>query len=177
MFRTLLWWLRKPGPPLDSHDVGRLTFRVLPTDVDVMGHMNNGMYLSIMDLGRMDLLKRRGAWTKMVAAGVLPVMANATITYRKSLLPWKKFSIETRIVGVDAKAVYMEQRVVIDGEIYAQAMLRGRFIKKSGGTATIDEVAKVTGLDLDIAPAEWVRRWVDDTALPATKAPAPSTWA
>jgi hypothetical protein len=43
-----LLWRRKLDP---RHDVSRLTFRVLPTDLDLNGHMNNGRYLTIMDLG------------------------------------------------------------------------------------------------------------------------------
>ena len=44
------------GERLDTWDVGRIRLRVLPTDLDVLGHMNNGVYLSIFDLGRFDLL-------------------------------------------------------------------------------------------------------------------------
>ena len=177
IFRTFLVWLKRNGPRIGLLDVGRIAFRVLPTDIDVMGHMNNGIYLSVLDLGRMDLLQRSGAWSKMIRAGILPVMANATITYRKSLLPWKKFWVETRIVGYDEKAVYMEQRMVIDGEIYAQATLRGRFVKKSGGVASIAEFAAATGMDLAaLPPAGWIDRWVADTSLPPTKASAPSLW-
>jgi len=69
IFRTFLVWLRRNGPRLDPHEVGRLTFRVLPTDLDVLGHMNNGVYLSIMDLGRMDLLQRSGVWSRLLGAG------------------------------------------------------------------------------------------------------------
>ncbi len=49
-----------------------MTFRVLPTDLDVLGHMNNGVYLSIMDLGRMDLLQRSGIWSRLFGAGIFP---------------------------------------------------------------------------------------------------------
>src|SRR4051794_6150377 len=118
IFRTLLHMLRsRRRPPVQVHDVGTVTFRVLPTDLDVLGHMNNGVYFSIMDLGRMDLLIRSGAWKKMRDRGFYPVMANETITFRKSLQPWQRFDVESRIVGYDAKAVYVEQRFVVNGEI------------------------------------------------------------
>ena len=177
IFRTFLVWLRRNGPRLDPHDVGRMAFRVLPTDLDVLGHMNNGVYLSIMDLGRMDLLQRSGVWSRLFRAGFFPVMADETISFRRSLMPWQRFTLETRIVGYDAKAVYVEQRAVVEGQIYARATTRGRFVKKTGGTVTVAEVAEVTGIDITGHPLpEWMARWATDVALPAARAAAPSEW-
>jgi len=177
IFRTFLVWLRRNGPRLDPHDVGRMAFRVLPTDLDVLGHMNNGVYLSIMDLGRMDLLQRSGVWSRLLRAGFFPVMADETISFRRSLLPWQRFTLETRIVGYDAKAVYVEQRAVVEGQIYARATTRGRFVKRTGGTVSTAEVAEVTGIDITGHPLpEWMARWATDVALPAARAAAPSEW-
>ncbi|NCD21010.1 MAG: thioesterase, partial [Actinobacteria bacterium] len=49
-----LWWLRlraRRRGQLSVWDVARTPFRVLPTDLDLLFHMNNGKYLSILDLG------------------------------------------------------------------------------------------------------------------------------
>lgn len=179
IFRTFLVWLRRGrGPKLGIHDVGRLDLRVMPTDLDVLGHMNNGVYLSIMDLGRMDAMQRSGAWGAIANAGFYPVAASETISFRKSLQPWQRFTLETRIVGYDAKAVFVEQRFVVGGEIYAQGFVRARFLKRSGGTVSLDELAAVTGADItEVSLPEWLGRWADDVALPASRAAAPSDWA
>ena len=34
--------------------------RVWPWDLDILGHMNNGRYLQIMDVARVDWMKRSG---------------------------------------------------------------------------------------------------------------------
>src|SRR6187402_4009987 len=105
ILRTLLQLLLiRRRSKLDVHDVGRMRLRVLPTDLDVLGHMNNGVYFSIMDLGRMDLMIRAGSWAKLKQHGFYPVASNETITFRKSLQPWQRFTLETRIVGYDDKA-------------------------------------------------------------------------
>ena len=150
---------------------------MLPTDIDVLRHMNNGVYFSIMDIGRMDLLIRSGGWQKLSAKGYYPVMANETISFRKSLNLWKKFDLETRVVGYDAKAVYVEQRFVVGGEIYAQAMTRARFLKRSGGTVTVAELLETIGWDGEqpVLP-EWVNDWAEHVALPVSRAEAPSIW-
>jgi len=45
-------WRARRATPLAPTDVGRVRFRVLPTDLDLQGHMDNGVHLSLMDLGR-----------------------------------------------------------------------------------------------------------------------------
>lgn len=178
IFRTILHRiLSARRSPLGIRDVGTMSLRVLPTDIDVLRHMNNGVYFSIMDLGRMDLLIRSGGWKKLSAKGYYPVMANETISFRKSLNLWTKFDLETRVVGYDAKGVYVEQRFVVGGEIYAQAMTRARFLKRSGGTVSLEDLLETIGWDEShpVLP-DWVQEWVDSVALPASRAEAPSVW-
>ncbi len=178
IFRTILHMLRaRWRSRLDVHDVGRVHLRVVLTDIDILGHMNNGVYPSIMDLGRMDLMVRCGVWARMREHGFYPVMANETITFRKSLELGQRFDLETRIAGYDGKAVYTEQRFVVDGEIYASAMTRARFLKKGGGVVSITELAEVVGVDVTtLSPPAWVDQWNEAVALPNTRTPAPSVW-
>ncbi len=154
-----------------------MELRVIPTDLDVLGHMNNGIYFSLMDLGRLDLLVRAGAWKKLSAVGFYPVMVNETISFRKSLQPWQRFVLETRLVGVDERAVYVEQRFTVNGEVYASAMTRGRFLKKSGGTVSVAELAELLVLNVSgFTPPAWVSEWADHVALPSTRQTALSEW-
>ena len=178
LFRTILHMLRsRRASALDATAVGSIRLRVMPTDLDVLGHMNNGVYLSIMDLGRMDLMVRSGAWKRLRSLGMYPVMANETISFRKSLQPWQRFDLETRIVGIDERAVYCEQRFVVDGEIYARAMTRARFLRKGGGVVSIDDLTRLLEVDAaHLTPPNWVKHWAADVALPSTRAEAPSTW-
>ncbi|EAR26230.1 hypothetical protein A20C1_10124 [marine actinobacterium PHSC20C1] len=178
IFRTILHRiLSTRRSALGIRDVGSMSFRVLPTDIDVLRHMNNGVYFSLMDIGRMDLLIRAGGWQKLSAKGYYPVMANETISFRKSLDLWKKYDLETRVVGYDEKAVFVEQRFVVDGQIYAQAMTRARFLKRTGGTVSVAELLETIGWDSP-APVmpDWVQEWADHVALPVSRAEAPSTW-
>lgn len=178
IFRTIIRMIRsRYATRLAMTDVGRMNFRVVPTDIDVLGHMNNGVYFSIMDLGRIDLMMRAGAWAKLRAKGYYPVMANETMSFRKSLDLWAKFTLETRLAGYDEKAVYCEQRFVVEGEIYAVAMTRARFLKRSGGVVSTAELAEIVGVAATShAPEPWVADWAAQVALPSTREPAPSVW-
>lgn len=177
IFRTLLHsWRSRHGPRIDPREVARTEFRVVPTDLDILRHMNNGVYLSILDLGRMDMLIRAGLWKVLRDRGWYPVVASETVTFRKSLTLWQRFTVESRVLGLDDKAVYLEQRFVVGGEIYAQAFIRGRFLKRTGGTVSPAELQDAIGVRYQGALPEWIERWGADVALPATRAEAPSHW-
>ncbi|MCX7522617.1 thioesterase family protein [Microbacterium sp. STN6] len=178
LFRTLLHMLASRfGPRLGLNEVASTRFRVLPTDLDILKHMNNGVYLSIADIARFDMLIRNGVWKVFADRGWYPVVGSETITFRKSLMPWQRFSVESRIVGFDDKAVFVEQRFVVRGEIYAQAFIRGRFLKRAGGVVSIAELTDAVGASpADFRLPEWLVRWGADAALPPTRQPAPSVW-
>jgi len=167
---------RKPSgvsPP----DVSTTSLRVLPTDIDFYGHMNNGRYLSIADLGRFELLQDAGLYGPMRKRGWSPVVVASTISYRKSLDLWKKYDVESRFVGVDDRALYVEQRFTVGGELYAQMVIRGRFLKQRGGLVPLVALLEVFGVGQDGVPMpEWLVRSSQDVALPSTRDPAPSVW-
>ncbi|MGU3356957.1 acyl-CoA thioesterase [Microbacterium sp. M4A5_1d] len=168
--------LRRNGPrPLMA--VGRVKLRTLPTDIDLLGHMNNGRYASLFDLGRFDLLVRNGIWDTFQEKGWYGVVANSTITFRKSLNLWQRFTIETRLHGHDDKSVYMVHRAVVRGEVYAEMLVRSRFLRRTGGIVPLDELFAVLGRRDDLPELEpWMTEWAAATALPSTRAEAPSVW-
>ena len=166
----------RPGT-LGLHDVGITRERVWLSDIDELRHMNNSVYLGLMDYSRYDLMLRSGAWPKIRAAGVYPVVALQTITYRRSLELGQRFTIETRIAGYDERAVYIEQRFVRGGEVTARAYVAGRFLRDRGGVVTMAELGEITGVDVTTRPApEWMTSWAADTRLPGTRTPAPNEW-
>ncbi|UJH71700.1 hypothetical protein [Ornithinimicrobium sp. INDO-MA30-4] len=87
--------------------------------------------------------------------------------------------METRVAGFDERGAYMEQRFVVDGEIYAQAFVRARFIRKSGGTVMMAELLDMLGVEpgtaIPVVP-EWAVQWAEATRLPSTRSDAPSVW-
>jgi acyl-CoA thioesterase FadM len=170
-------WQARRGTRLAPTDVSRVPFRVLPNDLDVQKHMNNGVYLSLMDLGRVDLMVRSGVWRELTKRGYYPVIVSSTITYRRSLELWERYELESRMVGIDDIASYVEQRFVRDGEIYARAVIKARFLKKTGGVVPIPELAELFALDPVNHPLPaWLAEWSGQAALPSRREPAPSVW-
>ncbi|WP_344071818.1 acyl-CoA thioesterase [Microbacterium sediminicola] len=168
--------LRREGL-LSPTAVGRITLTTLPTDIDILGHMNNGRYLSLFDLGRWDMMLRSGMFQAMNARGWYPVVSSETITFRKSLNLWQRFVLETRFLGHDDRAVYLEHRAVVNGEVYTRAIIRARFLKKSGGIVTHEELFGALGYPDDLPDVDpWVHDWAEASKLPSTKSEAPSVW-
>ncbi|PIO50299.1 4-hydroxybenzoyl-CoA thioesterase [Leucobacter sp. OAMLP11] len=181
--RTLMHLRRaKRASRLGLTDVARAEFRVSPTDIDVLRHMNNGKYLSIMDVARFELMQRNGVLAAFDREGWYPVVVAQTITYRKSLNPWKRFAIESKVLGFDEQAVYMEQRFLRpdrsgSDEIYARAFVRSRILRRSGGVVPVDEIIERLGAD----PAEFhvsddLLAWGRLSRLQSTREPAPNAW-
>ena len=132
-------WLRLLWLLVTAHVRGRLalpadasviTFRVWPHDLDPSIHMNNGRYLTLMDLGRTDVMLRSGLWRDVWHNRWTPIASAITVRFRRELRPFQKFRLETRLVCWDATLVVMEQTFLIDGgtrdgQIAAQALFKG----------------------------------------------------
>ncbi|GAP57142.1 protein THEM6, partial [Arthrobacter sp. Hiyo6] len=156
LLRTLLLlFTSSRRPRLSIWGTSSLPMRVLPADIDIAMHVNNGMYFSLMDLGRFDLMARSGTWKRMRLRGWSPVAAGETIAFRRSLQLWQQYSIETRIIGLDAKAIYFEQRMVVDGEIFARAHIATRLVSK-GRPVSQEEILREFGEPpADLQLPEW----------------------
>ncbi|MFM6982325.1 MAG: acyl-CoA thioesterase [Microbacteriaceae bacterium] len=127
--------------------------RVWPTDLDFYLHVNNGSYLQMMDVARTNWTAELGGMTKLRAKGWYPVVAANTVRYRKSLLPWQKFEIHTRLLGWDGRMNYIEQDVVRGGVLYAQAFIAGRFLGRGGERIAPADVVKLLTGEVVESPA------------------------
>jgi acyl-CoA thioesterase FadM len=129
----LLWLLmtaRSRGHLDIPREASQLAFRVWPHDLDLSVHMNNGRYLSLMDLGRLDVMVRSGLWRAVLKNKWTPIASAVTIRFQRELRPLQKFRLETRLLCWDATLVVMEQTFVIDGgprngQTAARALFKG----------------------------------------------------
>jgi acyl-CoA thioesterase FadM len=175
LYELLTWRLRTRE---SWQSVGRRTFRVWPTDLDIYKHMNNGVFLTLLDVSRYDLALRSGTWQAWKKKGWYPVVVAENVTFRKSLTLWQSFDIESKVIGWDDQAFYFEQRFVVADEIYTKAIVRVRFLKRSRGILSPQEVIDAGGGWEGESPQlpKWVKDWAESSALPKGKEPAPSTW-
>lgn len=141
--------------PVDTH------FRVWFNDLDVLMHVNNGVYLTLMDLGRTDLLLRSDAYTKIKHEGWYPVVASETIRFKRSLKLFQRFTIRTEVIGWDERSIYLEQTFLRKETLIAKAVIDARFLSKKGGKVTPAQLMSVLDMDTNSPRLpEWVATWV-----------------
>lgn len=133
--------------------------RVLPTDLDINLHMNNGRYMTLTDIERMELLLRSGAWKKLRKKGWLPVLGGCMVTFRKPLNPFQKYSVHTKIVCWDDKWLYIQHIFKRGEDIAAIDIVRGTFVGKQG-RVPIEDVIEILGITQESPPcpnfiADW----------------------
>lgn len=143
---------------LDSADT---PMRVFPNDLDIFWHVNNGVYLTYADLGRTDLMLRSGVFNRIRHRGWYPVVAAQTIQFKKSLTLGQRFSINTRLAGWDDRTLYIEQIFTHHNTLVAQAINEIRFLAKSGGKISPQELLDYLELDI-VSPTlpDSVQRWI-----------------
>ena len=129
----LLWLLltaQRRGLLSLPRDSSMLNFRVWPHDLDLSLHMNNGRYLTLMDLGRLDAMVRSGLWREVLRHKWTPIASAITIRFQRELRLFQKFRLDTKLLCWDASLVVMEQIFVFDGgprqgQVAARALFKG----------------------------------------------------
>ena len=147
-------------PQLAILDESRKSFRVLPTDIDLMLHMNNGRYFSFLDLARLDYIIRCNLQTEMSKHKIYSVVASEMIRFRKSIDLFKCFEVRTKILGWDERFLYIAHHIMRDDTIHALALVKSCFLKKSTGSISPQTVLNTLGLTYQ-SPAlpAWVTSW------------------
>lgn len=161
IFRTILIFLKKRFlRKVHFNEKTTITMRVLPTDLDILMHVNNGVYFSFMDFGRWDMIFRNGVFDLATKNGWYSVVAGETIKFKKSLELWDKFELETEIVGYDEKYFFIQQRFLKKGDLMATGLVKVRFLKRKGGTVSTQDVMNLfQGEDLKNRVADLAGDW------------------
>jgi len=158
IFRLVYLLLTAPfKKKIEFNSTTTTSFRVWFTDLDILMHMNNGIYLSLLDLGRVDFMIKTGGFKKVNKKGMYPVVASEGIKFKRSLRLFQKFEIKTRLAGWDDKFVYLEQSFWSKDRLHASAIIKGKFLKKSGEKVDSAELIEVMGYKGDLRPKPYIQ--------------------
>lgn len=131
---------RVPEPDAPFHHMLPLQIRF--TDIDLLGHMNNGSYLTMMDLGKAhyfnDVLGKKVNWHEINVAVV-----NINVNFYAPTFLTDNIAVVTRITAMSEHSLTMEQRIVDtdSGEVkcLARTIMAGYDIK-TASSQPIDPV-------------------------------------
>ena len=95
LYLRLLWALFRAHrqPRIRPGDTIERSLRVLPNDIDVNGHMNNGRYMTVVDLMLIEYFIRMGFFALALKRGWRPMSGGAFITYRRGLKPLQRYTL------------------------------------------------------------------------------------
>jgi acyl-CoA thioesterase FadM len=141
------------GSRIGLLDEGVVRLRVRLRDCDVLLHVNNGRYLSLMDIGRIDHSGRSGLISMARRQGWHAVAAGATIRFRRELRWRERYVLRTRLVGWDEGWSYWQQVFErADGRLAARAYVKVAVLDGERQRVPIAHVAEALGVDPQSPP-------------------------
>ena len=149
----------------------RTRLRVWPNDLDVFLHVNNGVYFSLCDLARVDLMLRSGSLGVVSGRSRVFLVAAETIQLHRPLGVLQRFDIHTRVLGWDDKAFFVEHRFTVPSrgrgasreQSVALCVVEGRvFDRKLGQIRPADILERLDINDESPPLPQWVQQWTDD---------------
>ena len=155
-------WL---GSRLDFGGESVVHTRVWPGDIDVVGDLNNGRQLTLMDMGRFDLAVRSGFLRTVHRQGWGLTVGGASVRFRHRITPFRRIRLRSRVVGHDERWFYFHQKIESGERLCSAALVRTAVIEK-GRLVPVARVLEALGAPAG-APGlpEWVRAWIDAEAL------------
>ncbi len=130
-------------------------WRVWPNDLDAFGHMNNGRYQVLMDLGRIHFLRRCDLMRGVVRNRWAVPVGEVHMAYRKPLRPLERYALHTRILHWDERWFYFRQDFLRSADLsrpVATGHVKTLFVGRGGAVPTATVVRELAGRELAAPP-------------------------
>jgi acyl-CoA thioesterase FadM len=135
-------------------------FRVLPNDIDINGHMNNGRYMTIVDLMLMEYFVRIGFASVLLKKGWRPMSGGSFITYRRGLKPFQTYRLRYRIDACDMHWNFMRFEFLDGDKVCASGYMKGASVGKEGLIKNVDSYAQLGQAVLPNPIPDAVEHWL-----------------
>lgn len=147
--------------PLGLTDTHVSHHMIWPWDLDMFGELNNGLTLTIYDLGRFGLAQRGGLIKTLRTQKWALAMAGASVRYRRRLTLFERFEMRSRAVCWDERFIYLEQSIwKRNSECASHILYRAAVIDKNGAVAP-ERVLEAMGLQgQSPRPPDWITAWI-----------------
>ena len=103
-----------------------------PWDMDMWGEMNNGIALSLYDIGRLSYGQRMGLVPALRKNRWGLAVAGSCIRYRRRVRAFQKFTMRSQIIGRDERFIYLQQTMWRNGDATSSVLYRTAVTDKNG---------------------------------------------
>jgi len=117
-------------------DKSVLKFYVLPNDLDINMHMNNGRFNSIMDLGRIDIMQRTGLLKILTKNKWFGVVGSIHTRFRRPLKLFQAYELHSKIIYWDEKWTWVEHKMYSKKKLICSALVQTLIRKKTENVST-----------------------------------------
>ena len=125
------------GPRIAYTDIASLSLRIMPNDLDINKHLNNGRYLTLLDLASIDFFIRGGVLKKFSISGLRPIVGGSIISYRKSLSLFERCTLSMKLEAWDDRWNYFRFEFLNSQEVVSAAgYFKGALVSKKGFLTT-----------------------------------------
>lgn len=161
VFRALAVALRAIcGRPLSVEGTSRISIHVWPGDLDLNLHMNNGRYLSLCDLGKVDMMIRTGLGRLAFSKKWQPIVGGCIIRFRFPLRPFERVNVVTRVLCWDEKWFYALHQIESRRGVAALALAKTTVRSRESVISPSDVLAQLGLTDASPPLPEPVTRWI-----------------
>ena len=147
-----------PLAPLETHVSRHICW---PWDLDLWVELNNGRTLTLYDLGRIPMAKRAGLVAVLQKKRWGLTVAGASVRYRRRVRAFDRITMQSRATCWDDKFIYIEQSMMVRGEVASHALFRTA-VTGSEGIVPPDRVLAELNIDGLQSPKipDWIAAWI-----------------
>ena len=116
----------------DNDDTDKINLIVLPQDIDPFMELNNGRYVTLLDLGRYSLGARVNMGSFLKRNKWSLTIVGTYNEYRHRLRLFQRFILQTKILGYDEKWFYFFQKVERNGKTHMASVVKFAYTSKKG---------------------------------------------
>lgn len=132
LFRVLLQSKFKAKMDFHSQDCDTIKMRVWPQDIDPYLELNNGRYVTLLDLGRFAFGARVDIYRFLKKNKWALTITGTYNEYRHRLRIFQSFELKTHIVGYDENWFYFFQRLERNGKTHMASIVKFSFTSRKG---------------------------------------------
>ena len=148
-------------PRIAITDESVIHTRVGITDIDINNELNNGRHLTLLDLGRTDLVARSGALRTLIKRRWGLAVGGASVRYRHRVPAWSRVTIRTRMLCHDQRWFYFHQKIQLGERTCSAALMRAGVVAR-GRLIEAPEVLEALHEQAWNPPMpDWVAAWVE----------------
>jgi acyl-CoA thioester hydrolase len=116
----------------------RIEIQIRYGDIDALGHVNNAIFLTYFELGRVDILNKINDGFSADKAGI--VIAHAEVDYKVPLLFGTRPLLETEISAMGEKSItFMHRLVDLRGQEIATGKTIAVCVSDDGKTISVPD--------------------------------------